>query len=146
MPVRPVLAASAGVALLLLGAAAAAPSAAAPAAPAEAVTVDPTGRIADGSVTLSGTYRCFPGTGPVYVGSSVRQSPSGDRHAIGGTRAVCDGEEHRWENHGTVSDDALKPGTAEVEATIVELRPTAILLVLPHFHAVRHQDVTLVQA
>ncbi|MGC3000546.1 DUF6299 family protein [Streptomyces sp. G35A] len=141
MPVRPLLGAAAGAALLI-GAAAAAPSVAAPAAPAEAVTVDTTGRMANGFVTLSGTYRCLPGTGPVYVSSSVRQGASDDRHAIGGTRAVCDGQEHRWENHGSVSEDALTPGAAEVEATIVELRPTGIL-VLPHFHAVQHQDIVL---
>lgn len=143
MSVRPVLGAVTGAALLLLGSAAAAPSAAS-AAPSETVTVDSVGRIANGFVTLSGTYRCVAGTGPVYVSSSVQQGPSADRRPIGGTRAMCDGREHRWENTGSVSGDALKAGAAHVEATIVELRPTGIL-VLPHLHAVQRQDITLVR-
>ncbi|GAA3496564.1 hypothetical protein GCM10019016_036650 [Streptomyces prasinosporus] len=143
MSVRPVLGAVTGAALLLLGSVAAAPSAVS-AAPAETVTVDSVGRMADGSVTLSGTYRCTDATGPVYVSSSVRQGSSAYSHSVGGTRAVCDGREHRWENTGNVSDDALKAGPAHVEATIVEMRSEGVL-VLPHFHAVQRQDITLVQ-
>ncbi|CAL9613329.1 hypothetical protein SUDANB176_05673 [Streptomyces sp. enrichment culture] len=142
MSASPVLGVVTGVVTLLFGSTAAAPEASA--APSETVTVDSVGRIADGFVTLSGTYRCDAGTGPVYVSSSVRQSPSADSRPIGGTRAVCDGKEHRWENTGSVSGGVLKAGPAHVEATIVELRPTGIL-VLPHFHAVQRQDVALVQ-
>lgn len=58
MRLLPLLGAVTGVALLLLTGAAAAPATAAP-APYEAVTVDAVGRIAaDGTVALSGTYRC----------------------------------------------------------------------------------------
>ncbi|MFF1272166.1 DUF6299 family protein [Streptomyces marokkonensis] len=146
MPARPFLGAAAAAALLLLGTAAAAPSAAASAGPTETVTVDAEGRIAaDGSVTLSGTYRCLAGTGPVLIGSSVSQSTPTIRYGIGGTRAVCDGEEHRWENTGRAPGDVLKAGRAHVEATVVELRPDGILLE-PVFHAVGNQDVTLLQA
>ncbi len=109
MPVRPVLGATAGAALLLLGTAVVAPSASASAAPAEYVTVDPEGRVtADGAVTLSGTYRCTAGTGPVFVSSSVSQGTPTINYGIGGTGAVCDGEEHRWQNSGTAP--AERPG------------------------------------
>ncbi|MGN3960218.1 DUF6299 family protein [Streptomyces sp. WAC8370] len=137
------LAAAAGAALLLLTAPAA------PAAPhdarlaAESVTVDPVGRIAaDGSVTLTGTYRCTGGTGPVFVSSSVSQSDPSVRYGVGGTRAVCDGLEHRWANTGTPDQVVLKPGAAQVEATLMELRPMGIVP-LPSFHARQTQDVTL---
>ncbi|KMS80460.1 hypothetical protein ACH49_07955 [Streptomyces leeuwenhoekii] len=144
MPVRPVLAvlaASAGAALLLT----AAPTAgAASTAPAESVTVDPTGRIAaDGTITLSGTYRCTGSTGPVFVSSSVAQGSSSTRHNIGGTRAVCDGVERRWVNSGRPSSASMTPGTARVQTTVMELRPFGFLP-LPAFHAVHGQDVTLV--
>ncbi|NEY33393.1 hypothetical protein GTU99_14525 [Streptomyces sp. PRKS01-65] len=144
MPVRPVLAAlsAAAAAALLLTAAPAA--GAASAAPGESVTVDPTGRIAaDGTITLSGTYRCTGGTGPVFVSSSVEQGSSGTRYSVGGTRAVCDGVERRWVNSGRVSSASMTPGTARVQATVTELRSFGILP-LPVFHAVHGQDITLV--
>ncbi|MFI6035379.1 DUF6299 family protein [Streptomyces sp. NPDC051315] len=141
MSLRPVLTAAAGAALLLL----AAPAATATSDPAETVTVDPTGRIAaDGTVTLSGTYRCVDSTGPVFVSSSVAQKSSSVRHGIGGTRAVCDGAEHRWENTGRVSSDALEPGPAHIEAMVMELRPQGGLP-LPRFHAAQRQEITLVE-
>lgn len=140
------LTATAGAALLLL-AAPAAP--AAPASPddarlvAESVTVDPVGRIAaDGSVTLSGTYRCTGGSGPVFVSSTVSQGDPSVRYGVGGTRAVCDGLEHRWVNTGTPDTVVLEPGAARVEATLMELRPMGIVP-LPSFHARQAQDVTL---
>ncbi|GAA4997698.1 DUF6299 family protein [Streptomyces hyderabadensis] len=144
MPVRSAaLATAAGAALLLLA------GPAASAAPhdarlvAESVTVDPTGRLAaDGSITLSGTYRCTGGTGPVYVSSTVSQSDPSVRYGVGGTRAVCDGLEHRWVNTGTPDTVVLKPGAAHVEATLMELRPMGIAP-LPSFHARHGQDVTL---
>ncbi|MFJ4334679.1 DUF6299 family protein [Streptomyces sp. NPDC088935] len=144
MPVRSAaLATAAGAALLLLA------GPAATAAPhdarlvAESVTVDPTGRLAaDGSITLSGTYRCTGGTGPVYVSSTVSQSDPSVRYGVGGTRAVCDGLEHRWVNTGTPDTVVLKPGAAHVEATLMELRPMGIVP-LPSFHARHGQDVTL---
>ncbi|MFJ7230635.1 DUF6299 family protein [Streptomyces tendae] len=147
MPVRPAaLATAAGAALLLLTApvATAAPHDAR--LVAESVTVDPTGRIAaDGSITLTGTYRCTGGSGPVYVSSIVSQSDPSARHGVGGTRAVCDGLEHRWVNTGTPDTVVLKPGAAQVEATLMELRPMGIVP-LPSFHARQAQDVTLTAA
>ncbi|MGW2613372.1 DUF6299 family protein [Streptomyces sp. NPDC001500] len=143
MSLRPALSAAAGAALLLL---AAAPAVTAHADPTESVTVDPVGRIAaDGTVTLSGTYRCVAGTGPVFVSSSVGQSADGAKHGIGGTRAVCDGAVHTWQNTGKATPADLEPGAAHVEATLMELRPDTGLP-LPRFHAVQQQDVTLTKA
>jgi hypothetical protein len=140
MPVRPALAAT-GAALFLL----VTPATLATADPYETVTVDPVGRIAeDGTVTLSGTYRCAGGTGPVFVSSSVGKRDATVRHGIGGTRALCDGTEHRWENTGKPSPSTLKPGEARVEATLMELRPQGGLP-LPHFHAAKQQDITLTE-
>ncbi|MGY4929217.1 DUF6299 family protein [Streptomyces sp. 900105755] len=145
MPLRPALAAVLGSAALVC--AAVAPATAAPAAaPAESVTVDPTGRLAaDGTVTLSGTYTCTDATGPVFISASLSQDSPTFRHGIGGTQAVCDGAEHHWENTGEVASEKLKPGAANVEATILELRNTGGLP-LPFFHAAGHQDITLTKA
>ncbi|MFB7933259.1 MULTISPECIES: DUF6299 family protein [Streptomyces] len=143
MRVRPLLGATAGAALLLLTGATAAPATASAAAPYEAVTVDAVGRItADGTVTLSGTYRCRSAVGPVFVSSSVSQGASTTRYGIGGTRAVCDGVKHRWVNTGRPKPGALAPGAAHVQATLMELR-TFSGLPLPSFHAVHGRDITL---
>ncbi|MEV0175622.1 DUF6299 family protein [Streptomyces sp. NPDC050803] len=138
MSVRTALGVAAGAALLL----AAVPSAAAD--PYETVTVDPTGTVAaDGTVTLSGTYRCTDATGPAFVSSSVGQNSPTVHHGIGGTRAVCDGAEHHWENTGKPSTP-MEPGAAHVEATVMELDDTSGLP-LPRFHAGQQQDVTLAE-
>jgi hypothetical protein len=144
MFVRPALtaAAAAGAALFLF----AVPALPASADANETVTVDPVGRIAeDGTVTLSGTYRCTGGTGPVFVSSSVSQRSPSVRQGIGGTRAVCDGVEHVWENTGKPTPGALEPGQARVEATLMELSPQGGLP-LPRFHAVGQQDITLTES
>ncbi|MBV7695705.1 DUF6299 family protein [Streptomyces sp. TRM70350] len=114
--------------------------------PPESVTVDPKGRIAaDGTITLTGTYRCVGGTGPVFVSSSIAQSDQSVRHGIGGSLAVCDGKKHRWENTGKPYNRVLKAGAAQVEATLMELRPQGGLP-LPTFHAAQRQDVTLAKS
>ncbi|OUC95621.1 DUF6299 family protein [Streptomyces swartbergensis] len=145
MRLRPLLGAATGAALLLLTGATAAPATAAP-TPQEAVTVDKVGKIAaDGTVTLSGTYRCQSSSGPVFVSSSVSQGVSTTSYGIGGTRAVCDGAKHRWVNRGRPMPGALVPGAAHVEAALMELRTFSGML-LPRFHATHGQAVTLTQA
>ncbi|MET7700047.1 DUF6299 family protein [Streptomyces sp. NPDC005485] len=131
--------AATGAALLLLTSSAVAHS-----APyEEEVTVDPTGTVtSDGTITLSGTYRCLSGTGPVFVSSSVSQGDPRVRHGIGGTSALCDGAEHRWSNSET-RKDAFTPGAAHVEATVMELSGGG--LPMPRFHASRRQDITLTE-
>jgi hypothetical protein len=149
MSLRQVTGAVVGAALLLSAAPAAgarsAPAASARSVLADEVTVDPVGHLtADGTITLSGTYRCLSSTGgPVYVSSAVSQGDPGIRHGIGGTAAVCDGAEHHWTNSET-GQTAYTTGPAHVEATLVELSASG--LPLPSFHAVRRQDVTLTPA
>lgn len=156
--------ATVGSALLVFSA----PSAQAAAEPDETVTIAATGRVADdGTITLSGTYRCVAGSGPVFVSSSIQQE--GRRQSVGGTRAVCDGAQHSWTNtdrtgsgsrthrcvgvraicHGAAdprdgSDDGYRPGPALVQATLMELRPDSGLLLVPVFHAKEEREITLV--
>ncbi|MFF3904787.1 DUF6299 family protein [Streptomyces sp. NPDC001848] len=127
-----------GAALLL----SATPTAGALSRSSDEVTVDPTGYLTPGgTLTLSGTYRCTGGTGgPVFVSSSISQGDPHVRHGVGGTRAACDGTEHRWTNSET-RRGAYTPGPAHVEATLMELSGSE--LPLPRFRAVRQQAVTL---
>src|SRR5437660_12068457 len=56
------------------------------------VTIDRTGRVAgDGTVTLTGSYRCLADTAErtVYVSADLRQKDKNT--GIGSTTAVCDG-------------------------------------------------------
>ncbi|MFG1666948.1 DUF6299 family protein [Streptomyces sp. Y7] len=154
MPLRPALATAVGAALFLLVAAPSAPADSdrtteAEETVTESVTVDGPARLAaDGNVTVSGTYRCVDSKGPTFVSASIGQRSSSGRYAIGGTVAECDGKKHRWENKSKPAASTLKHGKADVEATIVELRPTEGLggLPLPHFHALLKKNVALSKA
>lgn len=115
--------------------------------PVYRISIDRLGSVApDGTVTLSGAYLCSGGNAgePVYLGTNVRQS-SQYVHAIGGTRAECDGQEHHWRNTGRPEDPAVHPGGAKVEATLMRMRRGAMGLPLPTFLAARSQDVTLLR-
>lgn len=136
-----VLGAAAGAALSLFSAA---PSAGATIEPFETVTIDPTGYVApDGALTLSGTYRCLGGNGPVFVSSSLQQGGSSVHKGSGGTSAVCDGADHTWTNTDRAAPGRFLPGRARVEATLMELSGSG--LPLPRFHAVKQQDIILVE-
>ncbi|POX51612.1 DUF6299 family protein [Streptomyces sp. Ru72] len=138
MSLRQVAVPVVGAALLLSSA----PAAGALSRSSDEVTVDPTGYLApDGTLTLSGTYRCAGGTGgPVFVSSSISQGDHRVQHGVGGTLAVCDGIVHRWTNSET-RRGAYTPGPAQVEATLTELNGSG--LPLPRFRAVLQQDVNL---
>ncbi|MET8958672.1 DUF6299 family protein [Streptomyces sp. NPDC004074] len=139
MSVRQVVGVVFGAALLL----SAAPAAGAQAGRHEELTIHRIGRLtADGTLTLSGTYRCHGGGGPVFVSSSVSQGDSRVSHGVGGTLAVCDGYEHRWTNSET-RRGAYHPGRALAGATLMELGATG--LPLPTFHVVRQREVRLVE-
>ncbi|MFF6994561.1 DUF6299 family protein [Streptomyces sp. NPDC008313] len=144
MSLRQTIGTTAGATLLLLAAPATAAVADAASDIPESVTVDSTGVIApDGTVTLSGTYRCVSHTGPVFVSSSLAQGDSGVRYGIGGTAAICDGAEHGWTNVSRLGEHPFKAGDAHVEATLMEMRPALLGLPLPAFHATNEQSVTL---
>ena len=110
----------------LVGGAAQVPAAGA-ASSAWTVSANPTGTVAkDGTVTLSGTYRCSAPAdpGPVFVSSSVGNDSV--QHGVGGTAATCDGVEHTWVNQEKPEDGAPVPvGPAEVEATLMRLDTTS---------------------
>ncbi|MFE9552182.1 DUF6299 family protein [Streptomyces sp. NPDC006703] len=108
----------------LLGAAAVpAGAATSGAATSGSVSANPTGTVsADGTVTLSGTYRCSSPAdpGPVFVASTVRTGSVG--HGIGGTSATCDGAEHTWVNRENPSSEPpVKAGPATIEVTLFQL-------------------------
>ncbi|MFD3532541.1 DUF6299 family protein [Streptomyces sp. NPDC058664] len=110
---------------------------------AEDLSVHGYGTVGDDStVTLSGTYRCLDDSaGPVFVSSTLVQ---GDRSAgIGGTRAVCDGHLHEWINTSVVKDPAYRPGTARVQATLMQLTTGGWGLPTPEFLAVEEAAVEL---
>ncbi|GAA3397299.1 DUF6299 family protein [Streptomyces roseoviridis] len=135
------------VRLALAGALLATAAATAPTAHAGAgdgLSVDPQGTVAkDGTVTLSGSYRCMDDSaGPVFVSSTLVQ---GDRSTgIGGTRAICDGVVHGWTNSAVVKEPGYRSGAARVEATLMQLTAHGPLgMPLPGFLAVEEADVTL---
>ncbi len=110
------------------------------------MTIDATGRLTnDGTLTLSGTYRCADSTGPVFLGSSVQQSQSHFQYGVGGTRVTCDGAEHRWTNTDSAEIGRYRLGSARVKATMMELRRHSNGLPLPYFHTQQERKVTLVK-
>ncbi|WP_030207096.1 DUF6299 family protein [Streptomyces sp. NRRL S-87] len=103
----------------------------------------------DGTVTLSGTYRCS-GASPlrgVFVSSSLVQD--GTQLGFGGTDAVCDGAEHAWESSGPVNplgdvDLGFHGGPAQVDAHLMTLESSGGWLPLPHALAGGRESVDLV--
>ncbi|WP_156725496.1 DUF6299 family protein [Streptomyces apocyni] len=145
MSPRQLMGTAASLTLLLFAAPAAYAAPASPglADPYERVTVASTGRVLeDGTVTLSGTYRCTGSRGPVFVSASLGQGESAVRKGVGGTKAICDGAVRTWTNTERTEPGRFEPGSAHVEATVMELRSTGGLP-QPYFHAAHQQDVML---
>ncbi|MEU9102692.1 DUF6299 family protein [Streptomyces sp. NPDC048361] len=119
-------------------------SAPAGAALTDTVSAGPTGTVAkDGTVTLSGTYRCSPPSrpGPVFVSSGVLTGSV--LHGIGGTVATCDGDEHTWVNRDKVSSPERVPaGETVVQTTLMRL-DTGTGLPLPVILATERHTVDL---
>lgn len=109
---------------------------------ADAVSVGATGTLgSDGSVTLSGTYRCGPAAGQVFVSSNLR---IGDvRQSTGSTKADCDGREHSWTTIDKPRYLKAAPGPAEAQATLLTLGSGGGLP-LPTLLAADRQNITLV--
>ncbi|MET3984023.1 DUF6299 family protein [Streptomyces sp. PvR034] len=87
----------------------------------------------DGRVTLSGVYRCAPGSPEgVEIQTAVRQD--GNRLGMSAGTADCDGAEHAWSVTGTIGVmPGFHPGAAQAEARLTANRvhgksliPTAI--------------------
>lgn len=112
------------------------------AAPSGDLTVYGTGTVAaDGTLTLSGTYRCLPhGPGPVFVSSTLDQD--GESTTLEGVPARCDGQVHEWTNTGHDTDSSHKPGKAAARANLTRL-DTGSGLPLPRFIALADAPVEL---
>ncbi|MEU5049515.1 DUF6299 family protein [Streptomyces sp. NPDC021096] len=123
-------------------------AAAPPPPPRNELTIDPTAHVApDGTITMTGTYRCLllPGgsTAPVLVASNLMQG--GRSSGIGGSRAVCDGDRHTWRNSARPYRAPFRPGPARADGTLMQFKKTKSGILLPHFVAVAGlRDVTLV--
>ncbi|MFI9203437.1 DUF6299 family protein [Streptomyces sp. NPDC053048] len=150
--VREALGIATGAATLIVTSAATgstpeAAAAAPPERPPNTFTIDRTARLApDGTITLTGTYRCTvvaQPAGTVYVGSNIRQG--GITHGIGGSVAACDGKEHRWRNSALPYRTRYRPGPARADGTLMQFKKDKSGIPLPHFLAVASErDVTLV--
>ncbi|GAA3820811.1 DUF6299 family protein [Streptomyces phyllanthi] len=123
-----------------------APSASAAAWSYSYVTIDARGHVAeDGTLTLSGTYRCDKTSGPVYLASNIRQSHSRVTYAVNGATVVCDGDEHEWVHTNRAQPGRHRAGPASVKVNLMELRTGINGLPTPYWHAKREQDITLVE-
>lgn len=96
----------------------------------DAVTIDRTGLIApDGTLTLSGTYRCSSRLGPAYIGSEVSRGNA--QSSVGGTAATCDGKEHTWRNTSRGAAGRFVAGPAVGEAVLFVLDLSNGLVPIP---------------
>jgi hypothetical protein len=110
-----------------------------------AVTVAPTGTVAkDGTVTLTGTYRCSPDAqyGTVVNGSIT---DGHETSSVGGSvPATCDGYEHTWTAQGRPYLPA-QAGPIRTEAALVHLTwQSSSLIPQVDVLADQPQDTTLV--
>ncbi|MEU5811181.1 DUF6299 family protein [Streptomyces sp. NPDC047718] len=83
---------------------------------------------ADGTITLSGTYRCEQPSpdGTIQIKAALVQ---GDVHlGIGAGRAVCDGKDHDWHAHATLAyTPQVHAGPARVTAELQELHLSGLM-------------------
>ncbi|MEU1376504.1 DUF6299 family protein [Streptomyces triculaminicus] len=126
-------------------------AAAAPARPADHLAIDHVGHLApDGTVTLTGTYRCAPlaqPAGTVYIGSNIKQGGLADSvtNGVGGSTATCDGKEHRWRHAALPYHMRYRAGTARADGVLMQLKKNRQGIPLPHFISVApEREITLV--
>lgn len=112
------------------------------------VTVAPTGDIAkDGTVTLSGTYRCdseaASGTASGTVLNASITNGSGSSSVGSSQPATCDGEEHSWTATGRPYQ-SVAAGPVQVEASLIHLSWQGSLIPQTDVLADQPQTSTLV--
>ncbi|WP_236655214.1 DUF6299 family protein [Streptacidiphilus carbonis] len=111
------------------------------------VTVAPQAAVAkDGTVTVSGTYRCSPDLSQGTVVSS--SLTTGDETSSIGSSvpAVCDGEEHSWSSSGRPFTP-VADGPVTVQASLVHLEwSSGSLIPMPDLVARGSQNTTLTAA
>ncbi|MER5767290.1 DUF6299 family protein [Streptomyces sp. NPDC001985] len=108
----------------------------------DTITITPQGRIAqDGTLTLSGTYRCSSlRSGPVLIGSNAVQGSA--RAEIDGALATCDDRTHTW-RETTDPSGAFTPGSARGEAVLIELDSSNGFVPLPVILNTARSEITL---
>ncbi|MFI1969710.1 DUF6299 family protein [Streptomyces cinnamoneus] len=144
MRIKDALGAAATAAALTAATVALAPGAAG--VPGNALTLDKTGAIDhDGTITLTGTYRCAVprGSGTVFIGSNVVANGRSD--GIGGSTATCDGRTHRWRNTARPHEVTYRPGPVRADAVLMQIRRDRGGIPLPRFLSVAGvRTITLV--
>ncbi|MFF8960729.1 DUF6299 family protein [Streptomyces sp. NPDC014894] len=108
----------------------------------DTITIAPRGQIAkDGTITLSGTYRCSSlRSGPVLIGSNASQGDA--RAEIDGALATCDDRVHTWRDT-TEPDSGLAPGAARGRAALIHLDASNGFVPLPVILNTHEREVTL---
>ncbi|QMU71152.1 DUF6299 family protein [Streptacidiphilus sp. P02-A3a] len=108
------------------------------------VTVAPSGGIAkDGTVTLTGTYRCDSSVGYGTV-VNVLVTDGSNTSSVGSSRLVsCDGAEHTWTAIGQPYQ-SVAAGPIRVEATLIHLSWQGSLIPRTDVLADQQQTSTLV--
>ncbi|GLF97064.1 DUF6299 family protein [Streptomyces yaizuensis] len=86
------------------------------------------GIAADGSLTLSGTYRCFRHSGAVLIGAKALQRDA--RAEFDGDMAVCDGRAHNWSGTAPATG-TFETGAARGEAVLIHLDSSQGFVPLP---------------
>lgn len=108
-----------------------------------AISVQPYAHIGDdGTITLSGTYRCNDPSpvGAIQITASVIQD--GVHLTTGAGDAVCDGAEHEWESRAKLRHTpGIHPGRARAEARLQEIRLSGLMPQSLHTLAEDHRDV-----
>jgi hypothetical protein len=112
----------------------------------DAVTVTGGHLAKDGTVTVTGTYRCQPPApgATVFVGSDLSQG--GHEDGIGGTQAVCDGREHSYANTGETTPGTYHPGPAQLSASLIALVQNGYGVPMPQSMASAGRPITLTAA
>ncbi|GAA2252150.1 DUF6299 family protein [Streptomyces amakusaensis] len=108
----------------------------------DTITIAPRGQIAkDGTLVLSGTYRCSSlRSGPVLIGSNATQGEA--RAEIDGALATCDDQVHTWRE---TTDPAVgfAPGKARGTAALIHLDASRSFVPLPVILNTDDREVTL---
>ncbi|MFD7627940.1 DUF6299 family protein [Streptomyces sp. NPDC059851] len=83
---------------------------------------------ADGTITLSGTYRCEQPSpdGTTQVKATLVQD--GVHLGISGGQAVCDGKDHQWHARGTLAyTPQVHAGPAKATAELQEIHLAGVM-------------------
>ncbi|MER6914443.1 DUF6299 family protein [Streptomyces sp. NPDC000594] len=96
----------------------------------DTITIAPAAQLSpDGTLTLSGTYRCSSlRSGPVLIGAKAVQHDT--RATIDGARAICDDRVHTWRERAE-GEGTFRAGAAHGEAVLIHLDSSQSFVPLP---------------